>query len=67
MKSKKESKKHEAKEKALINTKNPNKFIKKLEHQKTKRASFDNGTWKPSHKGETFEQALDRSKWEHED
>ena len=37
-------------------------FIKKLEAHKAKGRSFDDGTWKPSKKGETFIQALERHK-----
>jgi len=37
-------------------------FIEKLEKHKAEGASFDNGTWKPSKKGESFIQALERHK-----
>ena len=47
-----------AKSKALGDS----KFIKKLEAHKKKAAAFERGTWKPSHKGESFIDALERHK-----
>lgn len=37
-------------------------FIEKLEAHKREAASFDNGTWKPKKKGESFIDALERHK-----
>lgn len=37
-------------------------FIEELEAHKARGASFDNGTWKPAHKGQTFIQALEAHK-----
>ncbi len=37
-------------------------FMKALDAHKAKGASFDNGTWKPSYKGETFIQSLEKHK-----
>lgn len=41
-------------------------FIDRLEAHKREAASFDDGTWKPSKKGETFIQALERHKSQRE-
>lgn len=37
-------------------------FIERLEAHKREAESFDNGTWKPSKKGESFIEALERHK-----
>lgn len=37
-------------------------FIERLEAHKAEGNSFDNGTWKPTRKGESFIQALERHK-----
>lgn len=37
-------------------------FIERLEAHKTKARSFDDGTWEPSKKGETFIQSLEKHK-----
>jgi hypothetical protein len=41
-------------------------FIEKLEEHKREARSFDDGTWKPSRKGQTFIQALEEHKSKHE-
>lgn len=41
-------------------------FIDRLEAHKREAASFDNGTWKPSKKGESFINALERHKSQRE-
>lgn len=41
-------------------------FIERLEAHKAEGASFDNGTWRPSRKGQTFIQALEEHKAKHE-
>lgn len=41
-------------------------FIDRLEAHKREAASFDNGTWKPSKKGESFIDALERHKSQRE-
>jgi hypothetical protein len=37
-------------------------FIERLEAHKKEAQSFDNGTWKPKRKGQTFIQALEEHK-----
>ncbi len=37
-------------------------FTKQLEDHKAEGASFDNGTWKPKYKGQSFIQALEEHK-----
>lgn len=41
-------------------------FIDRLEAHKAEARSFDNGTWKPKRKGQTFIQALEEHKSKHE-
>ena len=42
--------------------KGPGSFIKKLEAHKAKERSFDDGTWKPKRKGQSFIEALEEHK-----
>lgn len=48
--------------KKMPGKKSKKSFIERLEAHKAEAASFDNGTWKPSKKGESFIQALERHK-----